>query len=88
MTVVDALGDRFCGFTLLGFLIYFCMLLGCDEPKQPPAPDTRCYSHVTIVGHSAGTPNEAWCGPGQAMRTTLTGETMFVVCECVDGGAR
>jgi hypothetical protein len=70
-------------------LLLALALAGCDDKSTIASPSSpSCFSHVTIVGHSAGTPNEAWCGPGQKMTTTLTGETMFVVCECVDGGIK
>lgn len=32
--ILDALCDRFDGFTLLGFLIYFLMWLGCAERQE------------------------------------------------------
>lgn len=34
LRIIDGLGDCVCGFGLLGFALYFCMLLGCIERQE------------------------------------------------------
>jgi len=54
MRIVDGLGDRVCGFGLLGFMLYFSMLLGCVERQE--LREQHC-AHLAIERHGYRPPN-------------------------------
>jgi hypothetical protein len=77
MRIIDALGDRLCGFTLLGFAIYICMLLGCAERAELREQQCAHRALEQYGGHPPAGVYGTWTYHDRCWARLWTGERVY-----------